>query len=192
MSETTEKRTRKSNSAKSVDETMVQDAPSAVESATPSTPKRKTRKSLPLDMEVSCVSAVPIGNLTYVSKRMQGLTLEWSEFGDEQSIELAELQAMRNSAPTFFEQNWILIDDDDVLKFLHADRYYSAIKSLDDFYAVLEMSPSQIAEVVPKLSNGLKRALSVIALKQYQEGVFDSISKMRALEMATGINIVST
>ena len=123
---------------------------------------------------------------------MQGLTLEWSEFGDEQSIELAELQAMRNSAPTFFEQNWILIDDDDVLKFLHADRYYSAIKSLDDFYAVLEMSPSQIAEVVPKLSNGLKRALSVIALKQYQEGVFDSISKMRALEMATGINIVST
>ena len=192
MSETTEKRTRKSNSAKSVDETMVQDAPSAVESATSSTPKRKTRKSLPLDMEVSCVSAVPIGKLTYVSKRMQGLTLEWSEFGDEQSIELAELQAMRNSAPTFFEQNWILIDDDDVLKFLHADRYYSAIKSLDDFYAVLEMSPSQIAEVVPKLSNGLKRALSVIALKQYQEGVFDSISKMRALEMATGINIVST
>ena len=36
MSETTEKRTRKSNSAKSVDETMVQDAPSAVESATSS------------------------------------------------------------------------------------------------------------------------------------------------------------
>lgn len=155
-----------------------------------STPKRKASTALPLDMKVRCVSSVPIGSLVYTSRRMQGMVIEWDEFGSEQYIELAELQSMRNSAPAFFENNWILIDDDEVIHFLHADKYCGSVKSIDDLYGILKKHPNNIAQLVNTLSDHLQYALSIIARQEYMAGHIDSIGVIKAVERATGRSVL--
>lgn len=156
-----------------------------------STSKRKASTALPLDMKVCCVSSVPIGGLVYTSRRMQGMTIEWDEFGSEQYIELAELQSMRNSSPAFFENNWILIDDEEVLHFLHADKYYGSVKSIDDLYGILKKHPNNIAQLVNTLPDYLKKTLSIVAYQEYTAGRIDSIGVIKAVERATGLSILS-
>lgn len=105
-------RTRKSESAKSTDiteaivhvDTSVSSSDAGIETAPNDVPKRKatrpvqqTKKALPLDTMVCCVSGVAVGKLLYHSKRLQGCSFEWNRFGDEQYIELVELQSMRNA-----------------------------------------------------------------------------------------------
>lgn len=153
---------------------------------TKTSPKRRAKVALPLDTQVCVVSAVMPGSLIYQSKRMQGMSFEWYEFGDEQYIELAELQAMRNSYPAFFEQNWILIDDEEVLEFLHAERFYKHIKSVDDLYQLLNSSAQEIKRVVPELSRSLKQTLAHLAKKHIDDGTLDSSALIRAIEDTTG------
>lgn len=156
-----------------------------------STPKRKASVALPLDMKVCCVSSIPVGPLVYTSRRMQGMIIEWDEFGSEQYIELAELQSMRNSSPAFFENNWILIDDEEVLHFLHADKYYGSVKSIDDLYGILKKHPNNIAQLVKTLPDHLKKTLSIVAYREYTAGRIDSIGVIKAVERATDLSILS-
>lgn len=185
MAETTEKRTRKRASAKSAHT----DASQGVEANTPI--ERKVRKSLSPDMAVCCTCAVASGNLIYKSKRLQGREIMWDTYGSSQSIELAELEAMRNSYPTFFKENWILIDDDDVLNHLHASQYYRDVKSIRDIENIFQCSPKEILRRVPKWSNGLKTTLAIIARRKYDAGELDSLQKIKNIEQATGRSIVN-
>lgn len=195
MAEEKKPRTRRSVSAKSntaknetISHQAVADA--EVKPATNDVPKRKVRQTLPLDTMVCCASSVASGKLLYQSKRLQGCSFEWNGFGDEQYIELAELQSMRNAYPAFFEQNWILIDDKEVLSFLHADRFYKYIYSIEDFNRVFTYSPGQIEHIVPELSNGLKRSIASIARQKYESGELDSMACIKALERTTGFTIL--
>lgn len=183
-------RTRRTASAKS--KTQVEDVmPSVPVQKTSSTPKRKAKVALPLDMMVCCVSSVAQGELVYISKRMQGMSFEWGSIGDEQYVELAELQAMRNSYPSFFEQNWILIEDEDVLEFLHASHFYKHVHSVNDLYDLLNKTPQDIRAIVPELSASLKASLAYVAKQQYQNGSLDSSARIKAIEMTTGFTIQS-
>ena len=70
---------------------------------------------------VECKNGVH-GPLIYISSRTAGYMIEWEEFGEVQEIEYGELVAMRGSQPRFFRDNWILIEDADVLKALGVAR----------------------------------------------------------------------
>ena len=61
------------------------------------------------------------GNLFYASTRNPGYTVEWTEFGEVQEMDYAELLVMRGSQPRFFRDNWILIEDANVLRKLGVD-----------------------------------------------------------------------
>lgn len=179
-------RTRKSRSAKSETDAKV----STTDTSETAAPKRKVVNTLPLDMAVSCVCAIAPGSLTYQSKRMQGVNYEWDEFGSEQYIDLAELQSMRASNPRFFEENWILINDDEVLEFLHADKFYTSVKTIEDIYGLLESSSADIDKKVTGLSNSLKGTIAFLARKDIDRGKLDSNACIRALERATGYTLI--
>lgn len=178
-------RKRKTNPNKQTTEPKVQKEVTPA-SAPTRTPKRREKISLPLDTQVCCVSAVHPGSLIYQSKRMQGMSFEWYGFGDEQYIELAELQAMRNAYPAFFEQNWILIDDPEVIEFLHVERFYKYIHSVDDLYNLISCNPEQVKRIVPNLSRSLKTAIAYLAKGMIDEGTLDSSAMIRAIENTTG------
>lgn len=129
------------------------------------------------------------GRLVYKSKRTQE-RFEWEGFGDEQDLELQELKNAKNSSKAFFSNNWFLIDDPEVIKYLGVDQYYKYALNYDNFDSLFENSPDQIKDMVSKLSSGQKKSVAYRAKQLISDGVIDSIKVITALEDSLSIELI--
>lgn len=129
------------------------------------------------------------GTLIYKSSINPGYEVEWNGLGDPQELEYRELVAMRGNQRRFFEENWILIDDKNVIKKLGVDRYYKNSLTTDDFDDVFSMSPDKIKETVPGLPGGTKDAIIVTAKNKINDGTLDSRGVIKALEDSLSVDL---
>jgi len=147
-----------------------------------------TKKKIPSNQMIECKNGT-MGPLIYKSNRNIGYTVEWEEFGEPQEMEYSELLNMRASQRRFFEQNWILIEDADVLRGLGVDRYYKNALTTENFDSVFKMSATEIREKVPQMSQGLQDAIRIRARQLIKEDKFDSRSAVRALSEVLGCDL---
>lgn len=123
------------------------------------------------------------GKLIYKSKRT-GEKYVWQDFGDEQDIELAELKNAKNSCKKFFENNWFMFDNMDVIAYLGVERLYKNALDIDHFDEIFSLPPDKAKERIALLSDGQKCSVKYRARKLIQDGVIDSIKMINALEEA--------
>lgn len=130
------------------------------------------------------------GILTYSSKKTFGYTIDWDDYGSVEFIEYGELLSMRNTQRSFFENNWIFIEDTDkydatdIYKALAVEKYYNSVIVGDDLERLFTMEPKDIEETVSKLSSGVKQNIASIAKERIETGEFDSNNRIKALEKA--------
>lgn len=129
---------------------------------------------------IPCKNGV-MGHLIYISTRQMGYQVEWDGFGDVQEIEFSELQTMRGSQRRFFEDNWILIDDAEVLKQLGVDKYYKNHINTENFDTIFTMSPEQIENELTGISEGLKCTIADRAREKVKDGSLDSLSVIKTI-----------
>lgn len=129
------------------------------------------------------------GSLIYKSARNLGYEVEWNEFGEEQQIEFGELLSMRGSQRRFFEENWILIDDPEVIKKLGVERYYKNVPSVENFDDIFSLSPEKLKDKITGMSNGMKDSVALRARELIDDGVIDSKATIKAISEAVGKNI---
>lgn len=157
------------------------------------TSTRKTQTTHKIDIPSNLL--VPVksgihGILTYSSKKTFGYTVDWSDYGSVEFIEYGELLSMRNTQRSFFENNWIFIEDtdeyaaSDIYKALAVEKYYNSVIVGDDLERLFTMDPKDIEETVSKLSNGVKQNIASIAKERIETGEFDSNNRIKALEKA--------
>jgi len=142
--------------------------------------KNTTSDRITNDTLIECKNGV-MGPLIYKSNLNTGYVVEWSEFGEVQELEYRELVAMRGTQRKFFENNWILIEDAEVLRKLGVERYYKNALTTENFDSVFKMSADEIKTTVPNLSSGTKEAIRVKAMAMIKDGTFDSRSAIKAL-----------
>lgn len=129
------------------------------------------------------------GKLVYRSSK-SGEKYVFGKFGDEHDIEIQELKKARNDAKKFFENNWFLIDDPDVIEYLGIGEYYKNAFSYDDFDQLTAMSADEIAERMKKVSDGQKVAIAHHARRLIAEGKIDSMKAILALEKGLGVQLI--
>jgi len=129
------------------------------------------------------------GRLVYVSKR-SGERLVWSEFGDEQDMELQELKNAKNSYRAFFENNWFMIDDPAVIAYLGVERYYKNALAFEHFDDLFNLSPTEIERRVALLSEGQKASVAYRARQLIAEKEIDSIRVIEALERSLSTELI--
>lgn len=137
-------------------------------------------KKITNDTMVECKNGVH-GPLIYVSGRNAGYVVEWEDFGEVQDIDYGELLIMRGSQPRFFRDNWILIEDAEVLKKLGVDRYYKNALTTENFDDVFHWSAADIRSKVPEMSAGMRDSIRVRAKELVKSGELDSRSVIKAL-----------
>ena len=125
------------------------------------------------------------GALTYKSKR-NGMPLMFKEFGDSDYIPFSELQTMRSTQPKFFSENWILIDDEEVIDALGVRKYYEHALRLADFETVFDKSAKELKNIVSQLSTTQKQVLYNMAYRKIHDGEIDSKKTIQALEETFG------
>lgn len=146
------------------------------------------KKEITSETMVTCRNGTA-GNLIYKSTLNPGYVVEWNEFGEPQELEYRELVSMRGNQRRFFEDNWILIDDPDVIKKLGVERWYKNSITTDDFNSVFEMSPEEIKNTVSILPGGTKDAITIKAREKIKSGELDSRSTIKALEDALSVEL---
>lgn len=149
---------------------------------------RKARPKLDLN-EMVYVTNGFYGNLTYKSRKT-GYIFKLSRFGDGDYIELGELLTAKNSEPKFFENNWFIIDDPDVLAFLNVEKYYTKYLDPDQFNNIFYLTPDEAKAKITQLSKGQKTSLMYRALEMIETGELDSRKMIAALEEALEVQLV--
>lgn len=157
--------------------------------STPTISSSVVAKKIPLDLEVPVTSNCT-GKLIFVSKKSNGYSVEWAEYGMTEYMEIGELLSMRNTDRRFYEDNWIVIGDtddytaNDIYKFLKVDKYYESVytpDNIDDFFL---LSPNDMIKNIARLSTGMKECISVKAQEMINNGILDSNKKIDALSEA--------
>lgn len=140
------------------------------------------------DTMIECKNGVH-GPLIYVSGRNAGYVVEWENFGEVQDIDYGELLTMRGSQPRFFRDNWILIEDAEILKKLGVDRYYKNALTTENFDDVFHWSADEIRSKVATMSNGMKDSIRVRAKELVETGELDSRSAIKAFNEVLHCNL---
>lgn len=149
--------------------------------------EKQTKREINNDTMIECISGV--SGLFYKSNLTPGYIVEWNSIGDVQYLPYRELISIRSSQRRFFEDNWIFIPDEEVLKKLGIERYYvNSIKS-GNIEDVFKMNPDKIREFVPKLPNGTKESLATCAKQKIRSGELDSIGVLKALEDTLNVEL---
>jgi len=154
-------------------------------------PKQKTYRvkvSLDPNMIITVKNGFH-GPLVYKSRKTQERFV-WESFGNEQDMELQELKNAKNSSKAFFENNWFLIDDPEVLEYLGVSQYYKFALSFKTFDELFTKSSDEIKEIISNLSKGQKKSVAYRAKQLITEGVIDSIRVINALEESLGLELI--
>lgn len=151
--------------------------------------KSKSSVKIPLDLEVPVTSNYT-GKLIFISKKSNGYSVEWDEYGMTEYMEIGELLSMRNTDKRFYEDNWIVIEDtdeytaDDIYKFLKVDRYYKQVYTPDNIDSFFKLTPNEMVKCIGVLSKGMKECIAVKAQAMINEGTLDSNKQIDALSEA--------
>lgn len=118
----------------------------------------------------------------YYQSATTGQTWEFSAFGQTDEITVAELTKIRNSHARFFNENWFIILDDEVVKYLGLTKLYENMMKPEDIEAFFDLSVEEIEKTIDKLPTGLKVVLSDMAKQKYQDGTLNNITKIRLIQ----------
>lgn len=154
-----------------------------------STKKRRIRKNLDHNMYVTVRNGFH-GTLVY-KDRNTGEQYNWSYFGDEAELTLGTLLNARSSQRRFFEENWWLIDDPDIIEYLGVGKYYKNALTYDEFEDLFSLSIDEIREKIEGLSEGQKRGVVFMAREQIESGELSDLNIVKMLEEVLNTELIS-
>lgn len=151
-------------------------------------PQYKVKRELNPNMIITVKNGFQ-GRLIYKSRRTQE-RFEWESFGDEQDMDLQELKNAKNASKAFFENNWFLIDDPEVLEYLGVTQYYKYALNFNSFDNLFKMDADDIKKTISRLSVGQKKSVAYRAKQLISDGIIDSIKVISALEDSLSIELI--
>lgn len=153
------------------------------------------------DNDLVRVKSNVFGKLFYKNSRT-GDEYNWESHDDEQDLYVSDLREMKGTQRSFFAKNWIMIEGlteyneenedttvEDIYNFLQVQQYYKDVLCPDNLPSVLNMSIDELQEKVPKMSEGVRLSLIILANTQIADGTMDSIKKIKALEELFGCEL---
>lgn len=160
--------------------------------------KRKERIKLD-DSALIVVKSNTFGRLIYINKRTGDKTV-WSHHGEEQTVTMADLRAMKGTQNNFFADNMIIVvgcEDDrygdvepsDIYDALLVTKYYKSFIDPDKFGTLFKMSEAEIRQRVAQLSKNAKLNLVVALNGAISSGALDSLKKIRLFEELLGCEL---
>ncbi|MWV44966.1 hypothetical protein GRF59_15190 [Paenibacillus sp. HJL G12] len=146
--------------------------------------QKKTRQKLDENVLVPVSSNVK-GGLIYKSPR-SGQVWKFTDFGDEDVMELSELRTMLSSQRAFLEKGWLKVMDQEAIDYLNLARFQKNVVDLDDIDHILEQSPEQIKQVIKEANTNTKSLIFGFARDKYVLGELRDVHIIKAIEEGLG------
>ena len=175
-------------------------SPAKEETAAPAKPERPAKVRLD-DSVLIRVKSNTYGQMIYVNKRTGDRT-EWSRFGEEQSVTMGDLRAMKGTQLPFFSDQMIVVtgcDDErypdltpaEIYDALLVSRYYKNIVDPDNFGKIFSASEDEIRQWVSQMSSNARMNLIVALNAAIRNGTLDSLRKIKLFEDLLGCELAT-
>lgn len=138
--------------------------------------------------EMVKVRNISSGSLVYKSQKT-GLTTVWEEYGSEEYLEFGEILTMKASQPRFLNKPWILIEDKDVVEYLGLKKIYDNLIPIDELDAFFYLQPSEIAEKLDVVPQGVKDLVASKARKMIEAGQLYDMRIIKILEEKINVDL---
>lgn len=155
---------------------------------TATTTAAKKYKSTDLIM----VRSLTQGELLVEGKK-SGILYRWSALGDVTEMEYQDLYTLKASRSGFVYKPCFVIEDEELLaqaQWSDVKKLYDGMYTTDDIDALFKMTAQQLTRQLPKMPKGLVDAFLIEASTRIDEGSFDSINKIKAIDKACGTDLM--
>ena len=149
--------------------------------------RQKTRNEIDKNQEVCCRS-ITTGLLQYKSERT-GTLIVWNDFGSEQWLSVDELIHMNASKPKFLQNPWIIIESDEIVKYLGLQNLYKSIIDIDNLEDFFRKPLSEIKDKLLKVPTGFKENIAVKARQMITDGTLYDIRIIKILEETLDVDL---
>ena len=140
---------------------------------------------------IECKS-VTSGELIMIGKK-SGNVYKWADYGDIENVEYRDLlYATRSKLSYITAPLMLILDDDFISQNKELSDFYDNVYVFKDVMEILDLPVDKMKEVVSKLPKGIKNAIKGIVATLIEEGQFDSLKKMKALDEVLGTMMVQT
>ena len=153
---------------------------------------RNVKSSKFAEKDLIPCKSVTSGGLNFIGT--SGNKIRFENYGMIEYVEYGDLRREAQSAnPTnyLFYPRFIVLDPDFVEEFPKLEELYSKFYTEEgDFERILELPKQQMIEAIEKLPKGCKECLKGIVATKLDEGVLDSVQKIKVLDEVFGTNML--
>ena len=144
------------------------------------TSKKNVKKFNPDDM-ILCQS-ICVGQ-TFVKGFKSGTIYTFEALGAEEYIEYKDLvAAVRSKDNILFKPFIIVLDEDFINKQKTLKTFYENMYTPEDFEEFFKLRPNQMVEALNNMPVGIRETIKSMAVGKIQDGVFDSVARIKALD----------
>ena len=152
------------------------------------TVKQKVKTFSPDDM-ILCQS-VCVGQ-TFVKGIKTGQIYTFEALGAEEYIEYKDLVAAVRSKDGILYKPFIVVMDEDFLnEQTKLKQFYNSMYTPKDFEDFFKLNPSQMKEALDNMPIGIRETIKSMAAGKIQDGTFDSVARIRALDEYFGTKLM--
>ena len=144
------------------------------------TSKKNVKKFNPDDM-ILCQS-ICVGQ-TFVKGFKSGTIYTFEALGAEEYIEYRDLVAsVRSKDSILFKPFIIVLDEDFINEQKTLKTFYENMYTPEDFEEFFKLRPNQMVEALNNMPVGIRETIKSMAVGKIQDGVFDSVARIKALD----------
>lgn len=146
------------------------------------------RQSVDRNKVVSIMNGTT-GRMSYDSSHT-GQEWVFNDFGQIDEITVGELITIKNQHPRYLKEHWMIILDDETVNYLGLESLYKTVfTNKEQVVEILEKPVDELQFIVKNAPVGMKALILDVAKERYQDGKFDSMSKIKVLQEELGVII---
>lgn len=144
-----------------------------------------TKKKFKQDDMIPCISITP-GEMYFIGAKSKNLYV-WSEADDVIEIEFRDLDAAARSKDKMLVKPRFIVQNNDFLAmYPYLDEIYGGLFSTEDLRDTLKLSPKQMEKAILSLPEGAKESIKNLAATMVDNGVLDSVQRIKVLDEIFG------
>ena len=174
---------------------FVKEAESVVENTKPETVEAVEVKEVPVNTETSkkavkkfnpddmiLCQSICVGQ-TFVKGFKSGTIYTFEALGAEEYIEYRDLvAAVRSKDSILFKPFIVVLDEDFINEQKTLKSFYENMYTPKDFEEFFRLNPNQMVEALNNMPVGIRETIKSMAVGKIQDGVFDSVARIKALD----------
>ena len=149
----------------------------------------KQKRVYSYDDYIPCIS-ITAGEYLFEGEKSKTV-YSWMDAGIVEDVRYDDLtSAIRTRKPVIFKPRIVIEDDEFLESYPNLRKLYDSMYSKDDLMQILGLEPSQMIKVIEQLPEGAKDAIKSLAVRSIDNGTYDSIKGVRALDQYFGTDML--